>query len=160
MPTRSPDQKAARQEAIRRLIRTRAVATQDELGQLLAGEGFAVTQATLSRDLAQLGAMRVSRPGNGTIYGLEPSPPPNGEARLRELGQMVLAVDHSDALVVIKTEPGAASAVALALDLARLTQALGSLAGDDTIFVAPSRGNTPKALARRLGQLLGKEPTR
>src|SRR3712207_1182810 len=74
-PVRGGD-KAARQEAIRRIIHNHAVSTQEELGALLAREGIDVTQATLSRDLAQLGAMRVSRPEGGTVYGLESAPPP------------------------------------------------------------------------------------
>ncbi|XXF81034.1 arginine repressor [Myxococcaceae bacterium GXIMD 01537] len=156
MATKGGD-KGARQDAIRRIIRTTAVSTQEELGQLLASEGFDVTQATLSRDLAQLGAMRVSMPGGGTVYGLEASPPPANEARLRELAEMVLDVSDNDFLVVAKTRPGAAPAVAAAIDAARLPDNLGTIAGDDTIFVAPSRGRTARALSRRLKALFGKE---
>jgi transcriptional regulator of arginine metabolism len=156
MPGKGTD-KGARQEAIRRIIRTTAVSTQEELGELLASEGFDVTQATLSRDLAQLGAMRVSLPGGGTVYGLEASPPPANEARLRELGEMVLEVADNDQLVVIKTLPAAASAVAAAIDSARLPENLGSIAGDDTIFIAPSRGRTARALSKKLKALFGKE---
>ena len=82
-PLRNNGDKAARQEAIRRIVRAQHVSTQEELGQLLSREGYDVTQATLSRDLAQLGAMRVSLPEGGTVYGLEP-PPRAGEARLME----------------------------------------------------------------------------
>lgn len=151
------DVKSARQDAIRRLLRSRAVSTQEELGELLAGEGFDVTQATLSRDLAQLGAMRVSLPAGGTVYTLESAPPPAGEERLRELGELVTGVDDNDALVMLRTRPGAAGAVALALDGARLAEVMGSIAGDDTIFVAPARGRSTRALARRLKALFGKE---
>lgn len=156
MPGKGGD-KVARQEAIRRIIRTTAVSTQEELGELLGKEGFDVTQATLSRDLAQLGAMRVSLPGGGTVYGLEASPPPANEARLQELGEMVLDVTDNDLLVVIKTLPAAASAVAAAIDAARLPENLGTLAGDDTIFIAPARGRTARALSRKLKALFGKE---
>jgi transcriptional regulator of arginine metabolism len=156
MPGKGGD-KVARQEAIRRIIRTTAVSTQEELGELLAKEGFDVTQATLSRDLAQLGAMRVSLPGGGTVYGLEASPPPANEARLRELAEMVLDVADNDQLVVIKTLPAAASAVAAAIDAARLPDNLGSIAGDDTIFIAPTRGRTTRALSKKLKALFGKE---
>nr|WP_308809742.1 arginine repressor [Archangium lansinium] len=158
-PLRNNGDKAARQEAIRRIIRTHAVPTQDELGQLLAREGFDVTQATLSRDLAQLGAMRVSLPQGGTVYGLEEAPPPSGEARLQELGEMVLSVEDNEMLVVVRTRPGAAPAVASAIDHARLPENLGTIAGDDTIFAAPTRGKSTRALNRKLKSLFGKEET-
>jgi transcriptional regulator of arginine metabolism len=158
-PNRNNGDKAARQEAIRRIIRARAVSTQEELGQLLAGEGFDVTQATLSRDLAQLGAMRVSLPEGGTVYGLESAPPPTGENRLRELGEMLLSVEDNEMLVVVRTRPGSASLVASAIDQARVPEALGTIAGDDTIFVAPARGKTTRTLSRKLKALFGKEET-
>ncbi len=150
------DGKVARQDAIRRIIRDRAVSTQEELGSLLDQAGFSVAQATLSRDLAQLGAMRVSRPEGGTVYGLESAPPPAGEDRLFALAGMVAGVTHNDQLVVVQTTPGAASTVAAAVDAARLSESLGSIAGDDTIFVAPARGKTARALAKRLLNLFGK----
>ncbi len=158
-PMRNNGDKAARQEAIRRLIRAHAVATQEELGQLLAREGFDVTQATLSRDLAQLGAMRVSRPEGGTVYGLEEAPPPSGEARLLELGEMILTVEDNDLLVVVRTRPGSAPPVAAAIDHARFVETLGTIAGDDTIFVAPARGKSARMLSRKLKTLFGKEET-
>ncbi len=157
-PLRNGD-KAARQEAIRRIIRSHAVSTQEELGQRLAREGFDVTQATLSRDLAQLGAMRVSRPEGGTVYGLEDAPPPSGEERLRELGELLLSVDDNEMLVVVRTRPGSAPVLAAAIDQARLLESLGTIAGDDTIFVAPARGKTARMLSRKLKVLFGKEET-
>ena len=157
-PLRNGD-KAARQEAIRRLIRTHEVSTQEELGQLLAREGIDVTQATLSRDLAQLGAMRVSRPEGGTVYGLEDAPPPSGEARLLELGEMILSVEDNELLVVVRTRPGSAPLVASAIDQARLPESLGTIAGDDTIFVAPARGKSTRMVSKKLKALFGKEET-
>lgn len=147
--------KAGRQEAVRRIIRERAVATQDDLGRLLAQEGYAVTQATLSRDLAQLGAMRVSLPGGGTVYALDASAVPADEAMLRALGQQAISVRDNGTMVVIRTQPGLAPALAAALDRARLQESLGTIAGDDTIFAAPARGTSARQLARRLEALLG-----
>ena len=158
-PLRTHGDKTARQEAIRRLIRAHTVATQEELGALLTEEGFDVTQATLSRDLAQLGAMRVSLPEGGTVYGLEDAPPPSSEARLAELGELILSVEDNEQLVVVRTRPGSASLVAVAIDQARLAECLGTIAGDDTIFVAPKRGKTPRVLNRKLKALFGKEDT-
>ena len=145
--------KPARQEAIRRLLRTREVATQEDLVLLLARDGFHVTQATLSRDLARLGAVRVSLPEGGTVYArgaLAPSP----EAAQLHSAEMVLELDHNDALTVIRTRPGAAPAVALIIDGSRLPECLGTLAGDDTIFATPSRGTSTKKLTQRLRSLL------
>ncbi|MFL5352589.1 arginine repressor [Archangium sp.] len=158
-PHRNNGDKAARQEAIRRIIRARKVSTQEELGQLLADEDFDVTQATLSRDLAQLGAMRVSLPEGGTVYGLETAPPPTSEDRLRELGEMILSVEDNEMLVVVRTRPGSASLVASAIDQARLLETLGTIAGDDTIFVAPARGKPTRTVSRKLKALFGKEET-
>jgi transcriptional regulator of arginine metabolism len=132
------------------------VGTQEQLGHLLAENGFEVTQATLSRDLAQLRARRVSLPEGGTSYELQVDGDwPEREA-LRELGQMVVATEDNGNLVVLFTQPGAASSVARAIDLARIPQCLGSVAGDDTIFVAPGRASSARALARKLRQLFGK----
>jgi transcriptional regulator of arginine metabolism len=149
----------ARRTAIGRLIRGRAIASQDQLGRLLAEEGFGVTQATLSRDLAQLRARRVSRPEGGSVYELESAPAPIEQERLREMNQMVVSTEENGSLVVLLTQPGAASPVARAIDLARLRECLGTLAGDDTVFAAPSRRSSAPQLARRLRSLLGQNAT-
>lgn len=146
----------ARREAIRRLLRTRAVRSQDALGELLAKEGFDVTQATLSRDLARLRAVRVSRPAGGMAYGFDGTAPVASAEELRELGEMVTSVEENGNLVVLLTQPGAASAVARVIDLARLPHVLGSLAGDDTIFLAPERRYSAIRLAEDLRLLFGK----
>jgi transcriptional regulator of arginine metabolism len=154
--------KQGRHEAIRRVVEARLVSTQDELAQLLAAEGIEVTQATLSRDLAQLGAARVHRPDGPAFYELQPLPAaaPSDTSRLRHLGGMVTSLLENDALVVIRTFPGSAPAVALGIDQARLPESLGTLAGDDTIFVTPVRGTSTRKLARLLrGMLAMGEPT-
>ena len=156
-PADKAGSKQKRLEAIRRIIRARTVGTQEELGSLLAREGFKVNQATLSRDLAQLGALRVSRP-EGTIYQLDPAGLPPASKRLRELVETVLSIDQNDALVVLRTRAGMASAVALAIDTARLPGCLGTLAGDDTIFATPALGLSPRKLAHQLRSLFGTAP--
>jgi transcriptional regulator of arginine metabolism len=164
-----PQSKSARHEAIRRLLgaerifardgRTQKagayIGTQEDLCRALAREGFRVTQATLSRDLQQLGAVRVSAP-EGTIYEL-PAAPGKGSARLPELSDLVASVAENDSLVVVRTRAGAASAVALAIDTARLPECLGTLAGDDTIFATPVRGVPVRKLSRKLRNLFGRE---
>ena len=146
---------AERRAAIRRLLRGRPVSTQEELARLLAGEGFLATQATLSRDLANLRAHRVSLPDGGTSYELAPDGDSPQQQALRDLGRMVLSAEDNGHLVALFTVPGAAPTVARAIDLARLRECLGSVAGDDTIFVAPARSSSARVLARKLRQLFG-----
>ena len=146
----------ARREAIRRLIRGRTVATQEELRSMLADQGFEVTQGTLSRDLARLGARRASGTEGGTVYELPPEGSPAAPGLLEALDSLVRGVRDNGALVVVHTTPGAAPAVALALDQARLPEVLGTLAGDDTVFVAPMQAASASRLTRVLQGLLRK----
>jgi transcriptional regulator of arginine metabolism len=142
----------ARRALIAQLIRTRHIATQGDLRDLLAAHGHDVTQATLSRDLGKLRARRVSLPTGGTAYELDtvvPDEPPP----LAALAPLVLGVREGAAIVVIHTRPGAAPAVAAQLDQARLDSVIGSIAGDDTIFLVPERRTTTAALAKTLRRL-------
>lgn len=149
----------ARRLLIQDLIRNHRVGTQDELRELLLKQGFEVTQATLSRDLARLKARRVTLEGGGSIYELEDAPAPSELTALRELDYLVIAIRESLALVVVQTRIGAASSVALEIDRARFDEVAGTLAGDDTLFVAPSKGISVAELARRLGEALGLRAT-
>lgn len=138
----------ARRRQIRELIASRAIATQAELQALLADNGVDVTQATLSRDLAQLGARRAAQPGGGTAYEL-----PAATATLR-LPDLIQSIDDNGTLVVIHTAPGAAQAVASSLDRAKPADILGTIAGDDAIFIAPVRGVQASRLTRRVRELV------
>jgi transcriptional regulator of arginine metabolism len=142
--------RSARHQAIRKVLRAEQIGTQEDLCRVLAREGFRVTQATLSRDLQQLGAVRV-----GGLYQLPPASPM--AARLREVGDLIVSFAENDHLVVLRTQPGAASAVALAVDTAHLPECLGTLAGDDTIFATPVRGVPARKLSRKLRNLFGRE---
>ena len=124
---------------------------------MLADQGFEVTQGTLSRDLARLGARRTSGSEGGTVYEL----PLEGTVSvspglLEALDPLVRGVRDNGALVVVHTTPGAAPAVALALDQARLPEVLGTIAGDDTVFVAPMQAASASRLTRVLQGLLRK----
>ncbi len=142
-----------RRDAVVRIIRARLIGTQDELLAALAAAGFRATQATLSRDLARLGARRVSRPQGGTVYELgDGAAETNGLGALRGL---VGEISANASLVVIRTHPGSAPAIARAIDLAEIPEVLGTIAGDDTIFVAPAGGLRPRRLAARLAEVLG-----
>ncbi len=140
----------ARRDAIRQLLRSARIGSQEELRERLAARGFETTQATLSRDLARLGARRTTLRDGGSMYELDPPGPTDDGLRQRD---DVVAIEDSLALVVVMTSPGAASPVALALDRARLPEVLATIAGDDTIFVAPARRTTPAQLAKKLRKL-------
>jgi transcriptional regulator of arginine metabolism len=146
----------ARRALIVELVRTRHVATQADLRDLLRSKGHDVTQATLSRDLAKLRARRVSLPSGGTAYEIDSFPARSGgePAELAAMAALVLGIREGAAIVVIHTRPGAAPAVAALLDQARLDSVIGSIAGDDTIFVVPERRVTAATLARTLRRLL------
>ena len=140
----------SRRDTIRRLIRSQVIGTQEELGRLLEKEGIEVTQATLSRDLGALMARRVQLPEGGTAYELDDAPVGGGAEGLKAVHALVTTVDESDAMVVLHTRPGAASVVAGAIDGGRPAGVLGTIAGDDTIFIVPAKGIRPSRVANHL----------
>jgi transcriptional regulator of arginine metabolism len=128
--------KVRRRAAIRRILQESEVASQDELADMLAREGLATTQATLSRDLADMGVARERGP-HGFRYRLD------ARARymtaLRQVvGMEILDVRHNGSLVVVRTLTGRAEGVAGFLDDQKHLPILGTVAGDDTVFVAPT----------------------
>lgn len=126
-----------RHGAILRLISERDVETQAELLQLLQGEGFAVTQATVSRDVAQLGLVKTRGPEGRARYST-PSSGPVGdvwERTKRALQDYVVAMHASGQLILIKTLAGRAHALAAALDEIALPDVLGTIAGDDAVLL-------------------------
>jgi transcriptional regulator of arginine metabolism len=147
--SRGRNEVAERRAVIRELIGGRQVATQEELRELLAARGHDVTQATLSRDLAQVGARRAAQPGGGTHYELGD----NLRAPLL-LNDLVRTIDDNGTLVVVHTTPGAAQVVAGVLDRAKVPEVLGTIAGDDAIFVAPARGVTTSRVIKKLRELV------
>jgi transcriptional regulator of arginine metabolism len=147
--------KQERHEEIRRILRAHRVSTQQELAERLSAAGIEITQATLSRDLAELGVLRVSRP-EGAVYELEPVSA-QATPQQRELGETILSMAENESLVVLRTRPGMASAVALAIDNARMPECLGTLAGDDTIFATPARNVPTRRLAQNIQHLFARE---
>jgi transcriptional regulator of arginine metabolism len=146
--------RAARQARIVELIRDRAVHSQTELLGLLDAEGIGTTQATLSRDLDELGALKVRGayviPDDGSpVRGVE-----GGTARLaRLLGDLLVSADASGNLAVLRTPPGAAHYLASALDRAALHDVVGTIAGDDTLLVVAREPLTGAQLVARLREL-------
>jgi transcriptional regulator of arginine metabolism len=147
-----------RLKAIAEIIRGEAIASQEEVTARLKAEGFAVTQATVSRDLEQMGAVKAKR-GGVLAYAL---PDQLGDsdwaaARLAAiLAEWVHSIEAAGNLVVLRTPPGSAHLVGLALDQARLPEVAGTICGDDTLFVALRDGVRSGAMATRFHQLAGK----
>jgi transcriptional regulator of arginine metabolism len=152
-----PATRAGRHARIVELIRDKAIRSQTELAELLAGEGVQVTQATLSRDLEELGAVKVGGayliPEDGTRPLREAEAAP---ARLlRLLRELLTGVDASGNIAVLRTPPGAAQFLASALDRSGLTDVVGTIAGDDTILVVARDVTGGKALAEKLADWAG-----
>ena len=147
------DARDRRLRAIADLIRARPIASQDELAEGLAALGVAVTQATISRDLEQLGAVKVRR-DNRLVYALPDQRAAAARPALSTvIRDWVRSVDWAGNLVVLKTPPGSAHLVAVALDGSDLPEVVGTISGDDTIFVAVRHASAAQDFARKLGQL-------
>jgi transcriptional regulator of arginine metabolism len=141
--------RAGRQARIVAILTASPVHSQSELAALLAAEGIEVTQATLSRDLEELGAVKLrGADGGGGVYVVpEDGSPVRGMAggtdRLsRLLGELLVSTDASANLAVLRTPPGAAHYLASAIDRAALPEVVGTIAGDDTILVVAREPTT------------------
>ena len=124
---------AARRRVIRSLIVDRPVTSQSELVDLLGSRGYVVTQATVSRDLQTIGAVKAD--GDRYVLGERMDPDEARAALARIIDEFVESMVPSGNLVVLHTPPGAAQVVAAAIDNAHLDGVLGTVAGDDTILV-------------------------
>ena len=141
-----------RQQALVRLVRQHKLSTQEELVHALKGAGFPATQATVSRDIVELGLVKVARDG-AHIY----APPAavaqggGGTDRLRRFSEdYPVEAQVAANMVVLRSSPGTANALGAALDAAGLSEILGTLAGDDTVFVATSTERHARSLLTRL----------
>lgn len=141
-----PKTKAARQQRIVDLLSQNAVRSQAELAELLNEDGVVVTQATLSRDLDELAAVRIRTPDGHLVYAVpaeggdtHPVTPPEEHATVerlnRRLGELLVSADASANLVILRTPPGGAHFLASAIDHSLLTAVIGTIAGDDTVML-------------------------
>jgi transcriptional regulator of arginine metabolism len=164
-----PATKPARQQLIVDLLSRYPVRSQPELATLLADAGVVVTQATLSRDLVELDAVKVRHPSGGLVYavpaeGGDRSPRPAvesvaAESRLARLcGELLASADASANLVVLRTPPGAAQFFASAIDRAELAAVLGTIAGDDNVMVVSRDPRGGDALAQRFLRMAEQHP--
>lgn len=143
--------KTQRQRLIGDWLRGQKVGSQEELVARLGLAGIAATQATVSRDLDELGAVKLRRDGAIRYVLPEATAPTQPAAMLdRLLADWVTGVIEANGLVVLKTPPGSANLVANALDAAGLDGVAGSIAGDDTIFIALAEGMLPGTVASQL----------
>lgn len=131
--------KQSRQRAIRQLIATRPVGSQRELVEALTSQGFGVTQATVSRDITELGLLKVPRADGPTYAAPEDvaaaTPTPSDERLRRILADLPVTVGRSGLILVLTGTPGTASVVAQAIDESTLREQEGTLAGDNTLLV-------------------------
>lgn len=151
--------KPQRQHRILRILEEQPVSSQAQLVQLLESEGIVATQATVSRDLEELGAVKVRIPGGTMAYALPEytrgERSSSDDHLKRVLGEFVLEVAHSANIVVLRTPPGSAHVVGSALDRAGLSDLLGTVAGDDTLFIVVKESAGGAAVAASLGALAG-----
>jgi transcriptional regulator of arginine metabolism len=159
--------RAGRRQLILDILGRRSVRSQGELLEILSRDGFAVTQATLSRDLVELGAVKV-REGKTLVYAV-PGQGGDRTARVapgadevssrlaRQCEELLVTARVSANLVVVRTPSGAANYLASAIDHADATDIMGTIAGDDTILIITSGPSKSRALAKRLLALAGRE---
>ena len=138
-------------DAIREILSGRPIANQGELLRRLGARGIRASQATLSRDMAMLGVRRAVGP-DGPRYLVDSD---GGALPLDPIRRLVDGVESNGALVIVRTKSSAAATVARALDEAGLTEVMGTLAGDDTVFVAPRRAGGGHRVAGKLRVLFG-----
>jgi transcriptional regulator of arginine metabolism len=150
----------ARQARIIELVSAMGIRSQTELAKLLAGEGIDVTQATLSRDLDELGAVKLrGADGGAAVYVIPEDGSPvrgiqGGTSRLsRLLAELLVSADFSANLTVLRTPPGAAQFLASAIDRAALHEVVGTIAGDDTVMAIAREPLSGKDLADRFTAL-------
>ncbi|MFC6286468.1 arginine repressor [Nocardioides sp. GCM10027113] len=164
-----PHTKTARHRCIVELVSQHEVRSQSELAELLARNGLHVTQATLSRDLVELDAVKVRAPSGALVYAVpgeggdrRPSAPGETAAathRLsRLLNELLVSAEASGTLVVLRTPPGAAQFLASAFDKAEIPGVLGTIAGDDTVLVIGREGTGGDELAARFLALAEAHP--
>ncbi len=141
-----------RHSLIKNLISTQEILNQTQLQKILKKNGVDVTQATLSRDLSELGVLRVPS-SNGIVYKINPA---GDEVALKtHIADEIISIDANESLIVIKTYPGRAQGVAVMLDKQNPTESIGTLAGDDAIIIVPRSTKNIKRTIDQIKTILG-----
>lgn len=152
MPRTTANDRARRRQRLIELLSEGLEGTQDEIGERLAADGFVTTQATISRDLDDIGAVR-RHEGKRIVYGLaERNGPPTAFGK-RMFAEVVRSVDASGNLVIVRTFPGMAPTIAAVLDQAEVKGILGTVAGDDTVLVVADERTGGKRVAKVIAEL-------
>lgn len=147
-----------RQEFLLRLVRENEISTQEELTSLMKSNGYNVTQATCSRDIKELGIIKVTLPNKGTKYAVLDRTGDTAPGRLLAVfTNSLLSCQNAMNLIVIKTLPGMASACASALDSMHLPSVVGTIAGDDTVFLAADSIESAEALVTTINDMISGE---
>jgi transcriptional regulator of arginine metabolism len=148
--------KTQRHAAIVRILRRDTVGSQEQLRELLKAEGFEVTQATLSRDIRELGLSKVAAPDGGSHYAESPEGTTGVRPHLEQLLPTMLAsLEGVGPLLVLKTTTGGAQALALALDGVGWNEIIGTIAGDDAILVITRSERARRGVQSRIRELAG-----
>ncbi len=146
--------KAQRLSAIIDVVEHEAVRSQEQLRQRLAARGFVVTQATLSRDIKELGLLKRSSDGAYRPSSIEETPPPTALGTLgKALTEYLINIEPVQQLVVLRTGAGQAQLLGLAIDRARMPEVVGTLAGDDTILIVARDAKNALAVVKKLRDL-------
>lgn len=148
--------KPQRHAAILKIVQRQTVASQEQLRELLKAEGYDVTQATLSRDIGELGLAKVASPDGGSHYAAQPDSGSGMRPHLEQLlPTMLVSVEGVGPLLVLKTATGAAQALGLALDGAGWHELIGTIAGDDAVLVITRSERARRAVQVRVKEIAG-----
>lgn len=142
--------KYKRQSRIIKIVKSMPVHTHEELIEILNRDGFKITQATVSRDIKELGLIKVPASDGSSVYSVPESVPETSSARIAMVADSVKRVTAALHTVVINTYPGMASAVAAALDPMMKDEILGSIAGDDTVLIITDSPETASDVESRI----------
>ena len=146
--------KARRQSAILDVVEHEAVRSQEQLRQRLSSRGFEVTQATLSRDIKELGLLKRSSDGAYQPSGVDTTSSTSAvDAMGRALSEYLVSIEPVQQLIVLHTGAGQAQMLGLAIDRARLSEVVGTIAGDDTILIIARDAKTAQAVVKQFQDL-------
>jgi transcriptional regulator of arginine metabolism len=143
--------KLRRQNRIREILNDYTIANQDDLSLKLKEEGFSVTQATLSRDFAELGVIKTIANG-GIRYILDPKE--TGKQIARLIGYEIMSVDHNESIIVVRTIAGRAQGVAHFIDRLNKKEIIGTVGGDDTVLVIPDSTNNISVIVNMIKKMM------
>ncbi len=149
--------KLKRQILIKEILNNRSINSQEVLGKILKSEGINVTQATLSRDFAELGVVR-SFTDNGVRYVLNSSE--SGKQISKLIGFEILNVEHNESMVVLRTLAGRANGVAHYIDRLNREEIIGTVAGDDTVIVIPNTHKNIDNIIHLIKTMISRNPNK